>query len=297
MRVEASAPCRVELGGGAAGGATVGVAIDRRAWCRVEAGIEGVEVESKDALRKARAADVSGIPAGGPLGLVARVLHGLQIESGVRVVTQSRVPEGSGLGESAALAVAVAAAAARACARAIGSAEIERVAAAAAAPALADAGLALRGGALVLETGPGGPRLEALAADPGRIEESLLLIQCEAALPALAGAEIAAAASVAMRVREALASGRLEDLVALWLEEWAVREPAAPEEACRVASRVREAGGAVRACGGRGGRVLAAWAPPGARGPGPREALVEAARAGGWRLVPARLDLRGLDVE
>ena len=297
MIVEASAPCRVELGGGAAGGVTVGVAIDRRAWCRVETGIEGVEVESKDTLRKARARSVAGIPPTGPLGLVARVLQALEIEDGVRVATQSRVPEGAGLGESAALAAAVAAAAARACGRGIGAAEVERVATLAAAPAFADAGLAVRGGTLVLGAGPGGTGLRSLAVDPGRVEESLLLVQCEAPLPALAGAQIATAASVAARVHEALAAGRFEDVVGLWLEEWAGREAAAPEAARRLASRVREAGGAVRACGGRGSSVLAAWAPPGGRGPGPREALMGAARAGGWRLVPARVDLRGLDVE
>ena len=44
-------------------------------------------------------------------------------------------------------------------------------------------------------------------------------------------------------------------------------------------------------------RILALWAPPGERGPGRREAVVAAAKVTGLRLFPARVDLRGLDVE
>jgi hypothetical protein len=272
------------MAGGAEGAETVGVAIDRRAWCRVETGVEGLVVESKDTLRKAQARTASELGDAGPLGLVARVLQGLGVESGVRVVTQSRVPEGAGLGEVAALGVAVTAAAARALDLALGAEEIVRVARVACGPDGGECELAARGG---------GP----LAVDPARVEESLLLVQCEAAVPpAAAGAEAAAVASVAARAREALGAGRLEDLVGLWLEEWEARATRAPEASRRVAGIVRAAGGAVRGPG-RGGSVLAVWAPPGARGPGRREAVLAAAREAGLRLFPARVDLRGLDVE
>jgi hypothetical protein len=280
---EATAPCQVELAGGAEGTVRLGVAIDRRAWCRVETGVEGLVVESKDALRKAQVRTVSELGGAGPLGLVARVLQGLGVEAGVRVVTQSRVPGGAGLGEEAALAVAVTGAAARALDLALGAQEIVRVARVASGPDGGECGLASRGG---------GPR----ALDPGRVEESLLLVQCEAAVPPLAEAEALAVAPVAGRVREALGAGRLEDLVGLWLEEWEARAGRAPEATRRVAGIVRAAGGAVRSPV-RGGSVLAVWAPPGARGPGRREAVLAAAREAGLRLFPARVDLRGLDVE
>jgi hypothetical protein len=294
---EASAPCRVELGGGVPGGTTVAVAIDRRAWCRVETGIGGVELESKDALRKARALSLSEIPDGGPLGLVARVLRGLGVERGVRVVTQSRVPEGSGLGEEAALAVAVAGAAAAALGLGLGTEEIARAGRGPAAPFSGDEEVAARGGVSAVVTGAGGPGSERLAVDPGRIEESLLLIQCDAPLHAIGRPETPVVLSVAERVREALVRGRFEEVVGLWLEEWERRGARGPEEAVRIAGIVGGAGGAVRACGGRGGRVLAAWAPPGERGPGPKEAVLLAARGAGLRLFPGRVDLRGLDVE
>ena len=61
-----------------------------------------------------KGSDVSEVLGGGALSLVAHILRALGIETGVKVVTQSRVPAGSGLGGSSALAVAVAAAA---CAR------------------------------------------------------------------------------------------------------------------------------------------------------------------------------------
>ena len=71
---------------------------------------------------------------------------------------------------------------------------------------------------------------------------------------------------------------------------------AAPQ-AEHIAGVVRAAGGAARVCGGGDGGILAVWAPPGARGPGRREAVPAAARQAGLRLFPARVDLRGLDVE
>ena len=74
------------------------MAIDRRAWCRVETGHAGVRIESKDTLRKAEGPDVTEVLGGGALALVAFILRALGIESGVKVVTQSRVPAGSGLG-------------------------------------------------------------------------------------------------------------------------------------------------------------------------------------------------------
>lgn len=294
MIAEATAPCQVELGGGAEGAVTVGVAIDRRAWCRVETGVEGLVVESKDTLRKARARNASELGGAGPLGLVARVLQGLGVEAGVRVVTQSRVPEGAGLGEVAGLGMAVTGAAARALGLALGAGEIVRVARVASAQDAGQCDVAARGGALA--SAPGGASPEVLAADPGRVEESLLLFQCEAAVPPVASAEAPAVASVAGRVREALVAGRLEGLVDLWLEEWEARATRAPEASRRIAGIVRRAGGAVRSPG-RGGSVLLAWAPPGARGPGRREAVLAAVREAGLRPFPARVDLRGLDVE
>jgi hypothetical protein len=53
-------------------------------------------------------------------------------------------------------------------------------------------------------------------------------------------------------------------------------------------------GGAAR---GFGPTAVLAWSEPGARGPGPREAVAAALAPRGLRLTPVRVDLRGLEVE
>jgi len=110
---EGTAACRVDLAGGAPGAMSVTVAIDRRPWCRVENIVAGLRIESKDTLRKIDGEDVSEALRKGASATVVRVLQAMGVQTGVRVVTQCRVPEGSGLGESSALAAAVAGALAR----------------------------------------------------------------------------------------------------------------------------------------------------------------------------------------
>src|SRR2546427_5493121 len=112
--VEATAPTRIDLAGGTLDiwplylfppGAVAGnVAIDRRAWCRVETEVDGSRLESKDTLAKAEGRTVSDVLGAGGLSLAAYILRALGIETGLKVVTHSRVPAGSGLGGSSALA-------------------------------------------------------------------------------------------------------------------------------------------------------------------------------------------------
>jgi galactokinase/mevalonate kinase-like predicted kinase len=305
---EGTAACRVDLAGGAPGAVSVTVAIDRRAWCRVEAGAPGVRIESKDTLRKVAGHDVEEALRKGASATVGRVLRAMGVQTGVAVVTQCRVPEGSGLGESPALAAAVAGALARVLGTDLDREGIARIAGEPdAAEGVTAAGhgeshTAVRGGVLALHPEAGGLRVESLAIDPARIEESLLLVDAGAARPTAGRHEdLPTIPSVASRVLGALLDGRFEDVVGLWAEEWESRRRTLTgwptPEAERVAAVVREAGGAARVCGGGRGGILALWATPGARGPGRREAVVAAARAAGLRLFPARLDLRGLDVE
>jgi galactokinase/mevalonate kinase-like predicted kinase len=299
---EATAPGRVELAGGASGALTVTVAIDRRPWCRVETAAEGVVLESRDALRQASGRSVGDLTEAGTLGAVARVLRAAGVETGVRVVTQSRVPPGSGLGEAVALGAAVAGAAARCLGRDVDPEEIARLALevepAAGTRGVHEAHTAVRGGALALHPAEGGPRVEPLAVDPARIEESLLLVEGGRRAEE-SRADPRVVQDVAARVRAALLAGRFEDVVSLWAEEWdSRRSPGGPPaESQRVAGILRAAGGAARPCGAGEGALLAVWAPPGARGPGRREAVLQAAKAAGLRLFPARVDLRGLEVE
>jgi galactokinase/mevalonate kinase-like predicted kinase len=168
---------------------------------------------------------------------------------------------------------------------------------------------------LALDLDAAGVRVERPLVDPARVEESLLLVDAgpgrgpgrsdwdvikgqidgdEAVRQALA--EIA---SLARQAREALVAGRFEDVIALMAQEWEARKRLGPGVTTpgvdRVVEIVSGAGGAAQACDSGG--VVTVWTPPGGRGPGRREAVLAALRESGLRLLPARVDLRGLDVE
>lgn len=326
--VEATAPTRVDLAGGTLDiwplylfhphAVTVNVAIDRRAWCRVEAGGSRVEIESKDTLVKVEGQDVSAVLERGDLVLVAYILRALGIESGVRVSTQSRVPPGSGLGGSSALAVAVAAAAARAVNRDLSADDLWPIVRDAEAQAIGvptgiqDYLAAIYGGVLEVELLPGRIRTGRLATDPARVEESLLLVNAgatrfsginnwEVFRSHVDGDEevrgcLGQIAKVAGRLRDALRENRYEDVGFLMAEEWEARKRLAPgvssPEIDRIAEVARSHNGAAKACGAGGGGMVAIWTRPQDRG-----RLESALRAEGFHAVPFRLDLRGLEVE
>jgi D-glycero-alpha-D-manno-heptose-7-phosphate kinase len=331
--VEATAPCRVDLAGGTLdiwplylfhpGAVTVNVAIDRRAWCRVETGGKGVRLESKDTLQKAEGESVSELLAGGGLSLVAQILRALGIETGVRVVTQSKVPAGSGLGGSSSLAVAVAAAASRAIGREVAPERLLSVVRDAEARCLGvpagvqDHHAAFHGGVLALHLEAGEVRVERLRTDPARVEECLLLVDAGATRfsginnwdvfkgqidgDSRVRESLSAIAALAGRAREALVESRFGDVTGIVREEWEARKRLAPgvttPEIDRIAAVVEQSGGAAKVCGAGGGGVVAVWSTPGERGPGGRETVLQALKDAGFRSFPARVDLRGLEVE
>lgn len=326
--VEATAPTRIDLAGGTLdiwplylfhpGAVTVNAAIDRRAWCRVETGHEGIRIESKDTVRKAEGKDVSEVLVGGELSLVAYILRALGIESGVRVVTQSKVPAGSGLGGSSALSVAVAAAAAEAIGRKIDADGLWPVVRDAEAQAIKvptgvqDYLAAIHGGVLGIHLEPGALRVEKLATDPARVEECLLLVDSavshfsglnnwEVFKGQIGGDErvrgcLAEIVDAARRLREALVEHRYEDVPALMAAEMDARKRLAPgvstPEIDRIAEAAASAGGAAKVCGAGGGGMVSVWSPPGRR-----EAVAAAIRAAGFKVIAFRIDLRGLEVE
>ena len=330
---EATAPARIDLAGGTldiwplylfhAGAVTVNVAIDRRAWCRVEAGVEGLCIESKDTLEKSEGRDVDEVLAQGRLPLAAHVLRALGIETGMRVTTQSKVPAGSGLGGSSALAVAIAGAALRASDRELSPEALCALVRDAEArvigmPAgIQDHHAAVFGGVLCLGLEPGRVGVERLATDPGRVEECLLLVDAgetrfsginnwevfKAQFDGDAGVRSALSevAGIARALREALLAQRYHDVVDLMSREWEARKRLAPAVTTptidRIVAVARAGGGAAKVCGAGGGGMVAVWAPPGDRGPGIREAVEAGLRGAGFRPLRFRVDLRGLEVE
>ena len=329
---EATAPTRIDLAGGTLdiwplylfhpGAVTVNVAIDRRASCRVEEAASGIRIESRDTLQKAEAAHVGELMGEGGLSLVAYILHALGIESGVKVVTHSRVPAGSGLGGSSALAVAVAAAAARFTGRELGEERLWPIVRDAEAQCIRvptgvqDYHAAIHGSVLAVHLQPGTVRVERLAVDPAAVEECLILVDAGATRfsginnwevfkgqidgDARVREALGAIAQVAVQVRAALVEGRFGDVAPLLAREWEARKRLAPAvttpEVDRIAAAALEAGGAAKVCGAGGGGMVAVWAPPGARGRGDRERVLESLAAAGFRPVPFRVDLKGLEV-
>ena len=326
--VTASTPTRIDLAGGTLdiwplylfhpGAVTVNCAIDRRAWCRVETGVEGVTIESKDTLRKASGKTVTDVLGSGELELVAFILRALNIESGVKVTTQSKVPSGSGLGGSSALSVAIAGAAAAAIGRSLDSDTLWPVVRDAEAQAIKvptgvqDYLASIHGGVLGIHLDPGALRVEKLATDPAKVEESIMLV--DSAVAHFSGlnnwevfkgqierneavtknlAEIAAAAR---DMRLALVEQRYADVPAIMTREMDARKRLAPTvsnaEIEKIIAAAASEGGAAKVCGAGGGGMVLVWAVPGTR-----EKVAAAVRAAGFKIVDFRLDLRGLEVD
>jgi D-glycero-alpha-D-manno-heptose-7-phosphate kinase len=327
MIVEATAPTRIDLAGGTLdiwplylfhpGALTVNVAIDRRAFCRVETGWNGVRLESTDTGRVSEGRDVSEVLAAGELPLLAWLLRALGVETGVRVVTLSRVPAGSGLGGSSALAVAVAGALARAGGQRLDPERLLPLVRDAEAQSIGvptgvqDYLAALHGGVLAVRLEPGRVEVESLASAAGMIEQRLLLVDAgatrfsglnnwEVFKARIEGEERVSTAlsEIAALARELCGALRAADaplVGALLRREWEARKRLAPAittpEVDRIVEIALDAGGAARVCGAGGGGMVAVWDTRGRR-----EGLVQALGGAGFALVPFRVEPAGLSV-
>jgi len=325
---EATAPTRIDLAGGTLdiwllylfhpGAVTLNVAIDRRARCRVTTGGEGVSVRSLDTGVCHAARRVSDLLAEPAPPLAAFVLQALGIEQGLEVTTESRVPAGSGLGGSSALGVTIVAAAAAAAGKPLAPDAIWPLMRDAEARCLGvPAGIqdylpAIYGGVLAIHLEPGGLRIEPLEVDPERVEQHLLLV--DAGVTRFSGLNnwevfkaqidgdacvreaLDAIASVAVRMRAALAAGRYDDVGKLVSEEWAARKLLAPTittpEIERLVTIAEATGGAGKVCGAGGGGMVALWA----RG-GEKAILERAVRDAGFVPEAFRVEPSGLRVE
>jgi D-glycero-alpha-D-manno-heptose-7-phosphate kinase len=326
--ITASAPTRIDLAGGTLdiwplylfypGAVTVNVAIDRRATCRVQTGVNGVSIESKDTLVKAEGRDLSEVLAKGTTPFLANVLRALGIESGIHVETQARLPVGSGLGVSSAIALTLAAAAARAIDHALPPEALWPIVRDAEAQSggvptgVQDYQSALLGGVLGVRLEVGRIVAERLAADPSRVEEHLVLVDAGATRfsglnnweivkrridgDPVVEAALACIAAVAQRVRGALIDQRYDQMPSLLRDEWEARKRLAPTvstpEIEAIVEIAASEGGAAKACGAGGGGMVAVWVTPDAR-----ERTLGRLRDAGFKGHPIRVDLQGLIVE
>jgi galactokinase/mevalonate kinase-like predicted kinase len=327
--VEATAPVCIDLVGGMLDearvpldeSAAVCVAIDRRALCRVETGRAGLRIELNDPPFRAEGRDVGDLLAAGCPPLAPSVLRRLGIDAGLSITMHSRIPSGSGLGSSA-LAVAVAAAVSSAVEGDSGLGAILQLARdVLTEPTGGVHGLhgAIQGGVLAFHLDPGTVTAARLSADPGRVEESLLLVDTAVDgsgpvpevpasgegrkewSPLSEGKDQGEIAALAREVGQALAEHRYGEVGGLIAREWEVLKRLKPvlntprmDQLVTIASA---AGGAARPCSGSRSGWTLVWAPPGERGEGSRERVEAALRGAGFRSLGFRVDLRGLEVE
>jgi D-glycero-alpha-D-manno-heptose-7-phosphate kinase len=118
MRIEATAPTRIDLAGGTLdiyplylfleGGITVNAGIDLVSKVTVETKRTGpIVLRSLDTGAEAQADSVDALSMGGPMGFVARVVRFYPPKCPVTITTQNTVPHGSGLGASSSLLIAL----------------------------------------------------------------------------------------------------------------------------------------------------------------------------------------------
>jgi len=118
MIIEASAPVRIDLAGGAfdvyplylfeGGGVTVNMAIDIRTEVRLETREDReIHLHSIDLNVTEHARDVDALDVNGKLGFVARLVKFYRPSMGLNVTTKIDIPKGSGLGTSSSLLISL----------------------------------------------------------------------------------------------------------------------------------------------------------------------------------------------
>jgi D-glycero-alpha-D-manno-heptose-7-phosphate kinase len=333
MEIRISAPNRIDLAGGTTdlyplylfmeGGCTVNAAITVRSVVTLTAkGDRGLKVASEDLGASLEAAGPENLPLDGPLALITRTVRTLPPQGGCEIVTANQAPAGSGLGASSALLVALL----RGLMEVNGIQEdrlglIDLAANIEAAQIGVPAGkqdhiAAVFGNVSILEFGYSGFTRMTPSDDTGFIEwlepRLVLCYTGEGRFSGMNNWEVTKAfidhkggvregliqiRDLARELGAAILSSDYEALAKLIQNEWEIRRTLAPGVSTpRIESIMEAARGAgasaSKICGAGGGGCMITLSPP-----DNRDAVETALVAAGAKVMPVKIDKRGLRVE
>ncbi|MGE0449143.1 MAG: GHMP kinase [Vicinamibacterales bacterium] len=323
-----SAPTRIDLAGGTIdiwplylfhdGACTVNAAIDIRAHARLDVREDTtVELVSVDTNRRVVAAHWSELGADSDLPLLALLARHYRLQ-GVTLTTRGESPAGAGIAGSSALTIAVCGALARWTGASVAPAELLEIAMNVECQTIRvptgvqDYRPALHGGIAAVELGVDGIRRVPLAVDPKELERRLVLAYTGE--PRNSGTNnweitkrhidgdreiydcFERIRDTAAALRTALEREDWDEAGRQIATEWDNRKRLAPGVTTPaidgLMARAAAAGAsASKVCGAGGGGCLFSFGPPDAR-----EAISAALTAGGARVLPFRIDDKGLVV-
>jgi D-glycero-alpha-D-manno-heptose-7-phosphate kinase len=328
VRIESSAPTRIDLAGGTIDiwplylhhdqAQTLNAAISLRARCSVSPRHDRrVVIVSEDSGQTVDADRWSDLPAGGPLPLLSLLVRHFRAD-GLQLATSSDSPMGAGIAGSSALNIAVSAALSAWTRAPLDPEALMQIAMNVEAQAIAvptgaqDYRPAVYGGVSAVELDADGVRRVALPVDPAELDERLVLAYTGASRHSgINNWEVTKRhidgdrrvfdcferiRDVAVAMREALVRGDWTEVGRQIAAEWENRKALAPGVSTPLIedliARARAAGAAAaKVCGAGGGGCLVCFGEPRVM-PAVRDAL----RAGRAQVLDFHIEREGLRV-
>lgn len=328
MRIDASAPTRIDLAGGTLDiwplylyhehAQTLNAAISLRAHCSISPRRDRrIAIRSEDTGHAVEVAHWSELRDTAELCLLGRILHHFRADA-VDLVTRSESPMGAGIAGSSALNVAVCGAMARWQRLSLPPEDLLQVAMNVEAQAITvptgaqDYRPALYGGIAAVELRVDGVRRVPLAVEPSELERRIVLAYTGASRHSgINNWEVTRRhidgdretidlfdriRDVAVAMREALTRGDWLAVGRLLAAEWDCRKRLAPGVTTpvidRLIDRARAAGAlAAKVCGAGGGGSVICFAEPACR-----DAVRRALQEAGARVLDYRIETEGLKI-
>jgi D-glycero-alpha-D-manno-heptose-7-phosphate kinase len=328
VRIESSAPTRIDLAGGTIdiwplylfhdGAQTLNAAISLRAHAEIESRDDDrIRIRSIDTGREIEAADWRDLALDGDLSLLRWILHFFRAR-GLTLTTRGESPAGAGIAGSSALNIAVCGAMSRWTGANYDAAQLLEIAQNVEAQAIAvptgsqDYRPAFYGGVSAVELRVDGARRVGLDVDPRELERRIVLAYT--GVPRNSGTNnwemtkrhidgnrevfdcFERIRDTAVAMREALARGDWDEVGRQIAAEWENRKRLAPGVTTPVIealiARARGAGAiGAKVCGAGGGGCIFFYARP-----SDVDAVKQAVAAGGARLLDYRIETEGLRV-